>query len=222
MKKLLFITLLLLSNFIWGIEIQTQDTFVIRVGVVDMNKAIAELPLSKKAQEEIELFKQNKLSEIASLEKDLENILKDELNLTMEISQIQHQISKLESEIEVISSTTNIFQSTSTADIINDKKNKILELKEEINKKQRNLENIRQSADEKKDKIKIEKEKIEKEIEQKKRKYEIEIYAELYRLIQEIAKKENLNLIIEKSGILYGIPQIDITQKLLDLIRKQR
>lgn len=213
--------LIFLTNTIWGIEIQTQDTFVIRVGVVDMNKVIAELPLSRKAQQEIELFKQNKLAEISNLEKELESILKEEITLITEINQIQHQISQIESEMGIFPSTsTAISQSTST--VIDEKKNKIIELKTEIDKKQKNLENIRQSIEDKKNKIKTEKEKVEKEIEQKRQKYETEIYVELYKLIQEIAKKENLNLVIEKSGILYGIPQIDITQKVINLIKEKQ
>lgn len=223
MKKISLILLVFLSNIMWGIEIQTQDTFVIRIAVVDMNKAITELPLSKKAQEEIELFKQNKLNEIANLEKELEDTLKEEISLNMEINQIQHQISKLESELEItISTLSAVSQSTPTITNTDNKENKLAELKEEINKKQKNLENIRETIDNKKNKIKMEKEKIEKEIEQKKQRYEIEIYAELYKIIQQIAKNENINIVIEKSAILYGTPQVDITQKVIDLIKKQK
>lgn len=223
MKKISLILLVFLSNIVWGIEIQTQDTFVIRIAVVDMNKAITELPLSKKAQEEIELFKQNKLNEIANLEKELEDTLKEEISLNMEINQIQHQISKLESELEItISTLSAVSQSTPTITTTDNKENKLAELKEEINKKQKNLENIRETIDNKKNKIKMEKEKIEKEIEQKKQRYEIEIYAELYKIIQQIAKNENINIVIEKSAILYGTPQVDITQKVIDLIKKQK
>ncbi|MCS7230930.1 MAG: OmpH family outer membrane protein [Elusimicrobiota bacterium] len=221
MKKILFIllTLIFIFNHISAIEIQTQDVRIIRVGVIDINKVISEFPLAQKAQQEIELFKQNKLSELSVIEKELEDVLKQQINLTTEIEQLKHQIKQIETEIQ-----TSTLTISSTGTIVNadEKSIRIQQIKDEIIKKQKNLEQIDQAITEKKEKIKSEKEKIEKEIEEKKQKYEVEIYIELYKIIQKIAQQEKLNLIIDKSGILYGESQIDITQKVINLIKKQQ
>ncbi|MEN3013906.1 MAG: OmpH family outer membrane protein [Endomicrobiia bacterium] len=219
-KILLFICLFFGFNKSWEIELQTNDASVLRVGVVDINKVISEFPKAQKAQQEIELFKQNKLSELTPTEKELEELLRQKLNLNTEIDQLKHQLKQIEQELQISTSALQPLQFSTFSSISDEKLTKIQQIKEEITKKQKNLDQIDLSINEKKEKIKNEKEKIEKDVEEKKYKYEVEIYTELYKIIQKISQQEKLNLVIEKSGILYGEPQIDITQKVLDYIKK--
>jgi len=49
---------------------------------------------------------------------------------------------------------------------------------------------------------------------------ECEILSELYDAVKAVAARERLNVVIEKSGILYGVPEVDITDQVIRRIVK--
>jgi Skp family chaperone for outer membrane proteins len=222
--SILFITFLLtLSYPLFNIEIPTKDITVIRIGVVDMNKVLNEYPLTQKLQQDIDNFKQNKMAEIVSIEKEIEELMKQKLVINTEIEQLKTQLAQISVSAttstiissESISSTKFIQSSTTVVA----QSEQVEQIKKNIEDKQKNLQQIEQEINTKKQIVKQKQTEIESEIEKMKQKTEAEIYAELYKIIKQIAQQEGLNVVIDKSGILYGEPEIDITDKVLKKIK---
>jgi Skp family chaperone for outer membrane proteins len=221
---ILFTTFLLtLSHPLFNIEIPTKDITVIRIGVVDMNKVLNEYPLTQKLQQDIDNFKRNKMAEIVSIEKEIEELMKQKLVINTEIEQLKTQLAQISVSAttstivssESISSTEFIQSSTTVVS----QSEQVEQIKKNIEDKQKNLQQIEQEINTKKQIVKQKQTEIESEIEKLKQKTEAEIYAELYKIIKQIAQQEGLNVVIDKSGILYGEPEIDITDKVLKKIK---
>jgi Skp family chaperone for outer membrane proteins len=222
---ILFTTFLLtLSHPLFNIEIPTKDITVIRIGVVDMDKVLNEYPLTQKLQQDIDNFKQNKMAEIVSIEKEIEELMKQKLVINTEIEQLKTQLAQISVSAtastifssESISSTEFIQSSTT---VVAQSEQQVEQIKKNIEDKQKNLQQIEQEINTKKQIVKQKQTEIESEIEKMKQKTEAEIYAELYKIIKQIAQQEGLNVVIDKSGILYGEPEIDITDKVLKKIK---
>ncbi len=223
---LLIISLLFLtSQTLFSIEIPTKDVTVIRIGIVDINKILNEHPSIQKLQQDIIALKQNRMAEIASVEKEMEDLLKQKLLINTEIEQLNTQLAQIAVSSssattiptsEVVSSATDVVQSLSTFAFQTEQ---IEQIKKSIESKQKNLQQIEQEIDSKKQILKQKQTDLETEIEKIKQKTEAEIYAELYKIIKQVAQQEELNVVIDKSGILYGETEIDITEKVLKKIK---
>jgi chromosome segregation protein len=215
MKKIFYLFLIFIFyNFLYSLELPTQDVSVLRVGVVDMNRILEEYSKSQKLQKELQLFKENKKAEIAELEKEVENLLKKKLELNVEIEQLKQQVKQLEvsvSSSEVMQSSVSV----QTSDITS----QLQQIKSTIEAKQKNIDEIEKTISDKKEQLKQKQKDIDLEVEKMKEKFEMEIYAELYNVIKKVAEEEGLNIVIDKSGILYGESKIDITDKVLKLIK---
>jgi len=221
---ILFTTFLLtLSYPLFNIEIPTKDITVIRIGVVDMNKVLNEYPLTQKLQQDIDNFKQNKMAEIVSIEKEIEELMKQKLVINTEIEQLKTQLAQI--SVSATTSTIISSESISSTEFIQSsttvvaQSEQVEQIKKNIEDKQKNLQQIEQEINTKKEIVKQKQTEIESEIEKMKQKTEAEIYAELYKIIKQIAQQEGLNVVIDKSGILYGEPEIDITDKVLKKIK---
>jgi len=221
---ILFTTFLLtLSHPLFNIEIPTKDITVIRIGVVDMNKVLNEYPLTQKLQQDIDNFKQNKMAEIVSIEKEIEELMKQKLVINTEIEQLKTQLAQI--GVSATTSTIVSSESISSTEFIQSsttvvaQSEQVEQIKKNIENKQKNLQQIEQEINTKKQIVKQKQTEIESEIEKMKQKTEAEIYAELYKIIKQIAQQEGLNVVIDKSGILYGEPEIDITDKVLKKIK---
>lgn len=214
MKRLTFVKLVLFVfvSRMFSLELQTNDTKIIRVGVIDMDKIIDEHPFVRKTQQDILIFRENKNAEIATLEKEIESLLKQKLIIATEIEQLKTQLNTIEKS----SSTDNVETSTSNIQL----NQQIHSLMSTIETKQKNLDELNRIIEEKNALIKQKKQEIETEVEKMKQIAETTTYAELYKLIQQIAKQEGLNIIINKSGILYGEPELDITEKLIKKLKQ--
>jgi len=222
--SILFTTFLLtLSYPLFNIEIPTKDITVIRIGVVDMNKVLNEYPLTQKLQQDIDNFKQNKMAEIVSIEKEIEELMKQKLVINTEIEQLKTQLAQI--GVSATTSTIISSESISSTEFIQSsttvvaQSEQVEQIKKNIEDKQKNLQQIEQEINTKKQIVKQKQTEIESEIEKMKQKTEAEIYAELYKIIKQIAQQEGLNVVIDKSGILYGEPEIDITDKVLKKIK---
>jgi len=221
---ILFTTFLLtLSHPLFNIEIPIKDITVIRIGVVDMNKVLNEYPLTQKLQRDIDNFKQNKMAEIVSIEKEIEELMKQKLVINTEIEQLKTQLAQI--SVSATTSTIVSSESISSTEFIQSsttvvaQSEQVEQIKKNIEDKQKNLQQIEQEINTKKQIVKQKQTEIESEIEKMKQKTEVEIYAELYKIIKQIAQQEGLNVVIDKSGILYGEPKIDITDKVLKKIK---
>ena len=221
---LITIFLFVLSQSLFSIEIPTKDIAVIRIGIIDMDKILNEYPLTQKLQQDIDALKQNKMSEIASVEKEIEDLLKQKIAINTEIEQLNTQLSQISissssitiSTSEFISSTTDVIQSSPTFTFQTEQ---VEQIKKSIESKQKNLQQIEQEIVSKRQIVKQKQTDLESEIQKIKQKTESEIYAELYKIIKQVAQQEELNVVIDKSGILYGEAQIDITEKVLKKIK---
>lgn len=214
MKRIIFIQmfLLLLVSTIFSLELQTYDVKIIRIGVVDMDKLMNEHPYAKKVQQDIVLYKENKTAEITTLEKEVEELLKQKLAIITEIEQLKTQF-------DIIKSTQteqNVEFSTPT---VQTDTQQLQQLASTIETKQKNLDELNRTIEEKNLQIKQKKQEIETEVVKMKQKSEVLLYAELYKIIQQIAQEEGLNVIINKSGILYGEPDVDITEKVIKKLK---
>jgi Skp family chaperone for outer membrane proteins len=217
---ILFTTFLLtLSHPLFNIEIPTKDITVIRIGVVDMNKVLNKYPLTQKLQQDIDNFKQNKMAEIVSIEKEIEELMRQKFVINTEIEQLKTQLAQI--SVSATTSTIVSSESISSTEFIQSsttvvaQSEQVEQIKKNIEDKQKNLQQIEQEINTKKQIVKQKQTEIESEIEKMRQKTEAEIYAELYKIIKQIAKQEGLNVVIDKSGILYEEPEIDITDKVL-------
>lgn len=213
MKRITFInlTFLTLVSLLFGIELQTYDAKIIRIGVVDMDRVINEHPSVKNLQQDILLYKENKNVEIAGLEKEIDNLLKQKLTIITEIEQLKAQLNivKKSSDTQAENLSPDVQLSS-----------QMQSLTSAIEIKQKNLEELNRAIEEKSYQIKQKKQEIETDVEKMKQRVETTIYAELYKIIQEVAQTEGLNVIINKSGILYGEPDVDITEKVIRKLRR--
>jgi len=215
MKKIFYLFLIFIFyNFLYSLELATQDVSVLRVGVVDMNRILEDYSKSQKLQKELQLFKENKKAEIAELEKEVENLLKKKLEITVEIEQLKQQVKQLEVSV----SSSEVMQSSASAQT-SDITSQLQQIKSTIEAKQKNRDEIEKTISDKKEQLEQKQKDIDLEVEKMKEKFEMEIYAELYNVIKKVAEEEGLNIVIDKSGILYGESKIDITDKVLKLIK---
>ncbi len=227
--KFLFILLVvgISRSFIFCLEIPVQDFTVIRVGVVDMNQVISEYPNAQKLRQEIELFRQNKLSEVTNLEKEIDDLIKQKISLTTELEQLKTQLNQLSSTlITSVSSDTNKVEISSynvvissiqisTHSVQNNQNLQIEQINSAIQTKENNLKRIEETLVSKKQQLENKKREIDTEVQKMKDKAETNIYADLYKIIQQVAKQHGLNIVIDKSGIIYGEANIDITQEVI-------
>jgi len=63
------------------------------------------------------------------------------------------------------------------------------------------------------------KKKVETELKDFEESKTLLVMGELYRIIEDLAKEENISIVVEKASILYGQAKTDLTEKVLDRIR---
>ena len=118
-----------------------------------------------------------------------------------ELEDISNRISVLETTVKGLNASV----STGTADRMNDNPQSLLNLKNDLEVKKLELEEEKAKADEE---LAI----FEKQQSQI-------ILGKIYQSLKEIATEEQVNLIVDKSSILFGSAEIDLTQKLQERIR---
>lgn len=228
-NKILILTILntFLIQYVYSIELTSTDVSVIRIGIVDMDRILENYSIAQKAQENIISFKEAKMSTLAEIEKEIDDLMKKRISLNTEIEQLQVQIDKIvisqQKSLELTSqSTESYIQKDVEQDSEITKQNieeSIKQLKNDIEVKQKNFDEVSKTIDEKKEMLKIKKQEIEYEILKYKEKLEAEIFAQLYSIIEKVANKEKLNLVIDKTAILFGVSEIDITDKVLKMLK---
>lgn len=214
MKKIFLFIFLFLPFILNSLELTTQDVYVFKVGVVDMDLVLSEHAKSKEFQKEIKFFEENKRLELVSYEKEIEDLIKKKIEIFNEIEQLKQQLLQYD---KIFTNTDTTVDSATTN--LQEKEQEIQQIKNNIDSKQKNIEEIEKNIAEKKELLKQKQNEIELEIEKMKQKYEIELFANLYDIIKKVASQEGLNIVIDKSGILYGESKIDITEKVLKMIK---
>jgi len=214
MKGLLTVLLTAVTvSSVVGLELNVMDASVIRVGVVDMDEVMASLPRTQRAERDYVQLKETRRKEIALMEDELDELIKKRISLQTEIEQLETQLKQLKTTRRVTVSTDAVEVSSPTP--------QIQQIESSIQSKQKNLEELNKAIEDQRHKIQKKKRDVEEELRKFKEKEEALILAELYEVIKEIAEKENLNVVIDKSGILYGVPEVDITEKVLKFLKKR-
>ncbi len=212
---ILFFTLCY-CNLSFSLEISAADITIIRIAVVDMDKILDSVPQVKSIEEEYFKLKQSKEKEISELQQEIEELIKKRILIQTEISMLETQIQQINKKI--FSSTSTV--EGETADLEQEVKEKVKQLESDIEVKRKNLHELEKEVEEKKNLIEEKKRGIEVELKKFKDKKEAEIYGFLYTIIEKIAEEEKINIVIEKSSILYGVPEIDITDKVIKYLTK--
>lgn len=226
-KKLLFIItscflLKIITYPIYCIELTSSDISMIRVGIVDMDRILLEYPLAQKLEQNIQSFKEMKLVSLVEIDKEIDELTKKRIALKTEIEQIRSQLDKILPSSDIVSGEQS---STTVNNLLQDQQQttaqqeNIQQLNSDISNKQKNYDELNKTIEEKKEQLRRKKEEVEQEVARYREKVEAELYSELYSVIEDVAKKEKLNIVIDKSGILYGVPEIDITDKVLKMLK---
>lgn len=229
-KNIVFFVFLIIFSYTYtfSLELTSKDISVIRVGIIDMDRVLASYDLAKKWEENFQSFKTAKQLSLLEVERELDDLVRKKISLKTEIEQLQIQLEQLQKTYlqkndlynEKKTLSIEIDSGTVSTEVQDGKyEENINQLKNTILLKQKDFEEITKSVEEKKEQIKNKKYLIEEEILQYKEKIEAEIYSHLYNIIEKVAKQEKLNIVIEKSGILYGVSDIDITDKVLKLLK---
>ncbi len=210
-----WITIIILK--ISALELATSDIFVFRVGVVDMDKVLQNYPKAQQYEYNYIQMKNIKQQEISLIEQEIENLMKKKIEYTTELEQLNIQLKQLQQKQEVFVSTQNVEISSVEQ---KEYSQQIQQINSNIESRQKDISEIEKTISEKRNLLKEKQKEMESELDKYKEKSEAEIFASLYEIISEVAVEEKLNIVIEKSGILYGIPEIDITDKIIKHIQK--
>jgi len=76
-----------------------------------------------------------------------------------------------------------------------------------------------QELSDKNDELEKERLKAEQDLVDYERRRSQAILGRIYAVLQELAQEDQISVVVDKSHILYGIPQVDLTEKLRDRLR---
>jgi Skp family chaperone for outer membrane proteins len=206
-------------------------------GYVDVQKLFEAYPKVLEAKQECEKFKSEKKEEIIKLENEIETLNNDVKESGNKINILKNTAASAQILPAVVSTKTSVSTSSSnapaaagpaavstqasvltsssnasTAAVVPDLDARISSFTAIIAEKKALVEKKSKELDEKKAKV----EKELSELEDCKTQL---IMADFYSVILDIAKEENISVVVDKSSILYGQPGIDLTDKVLDRLR---
>lgn len=202
----LLLTTLLLSS-IYSIEIpiggETGGLGTPNIGFVDMDKVFqsySKVELAKKEYEEKKLEKEEELK------------LKEK-----EIKELEVEIEKLKEEIfnQQMVETTELLPKTTVGVQISTQE----VTSAELTTKEMQLKEKTDLLSQKQEEYELSKAEVEKFLKEFEESKTFSIMGDLYVIIEELAKEENIAVVVEKSSILYGLPNIDLTNKVIDRLR---
>jgi Skp family chaperone for outer membrane proteins len=184
-------------------------------GYVDVQKLFEAYPKVLEAKQECIKLKSEKKEEIIKLENEIEALNNDVKESGNKINILKNTTASdqilpaaVSTQAPVSSGTTN----APAAAVVPDLDARISSFTAIIAEKTALVEKKSKELDEKKAKV----EKEVSELEDCKTQL---IMADFYSVILDIAKEENISVVVDKSSILYGQPGIDLTDKVLDRLR---
>ncbi len=224
----------LFSLFCYSVEIPIEGSSggAVSIACVDMEKLFKEYPKVEQSKKEYETLKKEKQTELEEKEIEIKNIQEEIKNIEKEIENIKESIHKIsESEIvqpieistapveilistdtEILISTETFSETITTSTFTVSKTTDIATLEIQLQEKKNIIE-------EKNKEYKELEEKIKKELKEFETSKTMAIMADLYKIIKELAEEENISIVVEKQNILYGLPNTDITDKVIDRLR---
>jgi len=190
-------------------ETLTVEITTITINLDELKKELNELiDLQKKTEIKIS----SQIPEISTWSVPMGSEISKSTDITINISTTNINIST-----NVITETSPKYEfhqdtGPTILDLIQQQQAKIIEEKTILNQKQQLLSQKEKEIEEKE----IEK---QKELDEFKKNKMLYIMKDFYNIIEQLAKEENISIIVEKSSILYGLPQIDLTQKVRERLR---
>ena len=220
-----------------GIEVPLQGSGGgTNVGFVDMDELFAGHSGVIEAKNEYDKIKADRQKELEEMDSDvgqIRNKVKEhekklneiELELRNQKARSGIVVSDILVEVdsttvykihEVWESTSTLFDSTvkrvTTLNLIKDMENKVAIEHDILEEKQKELEEAVRAYGKRE-------EEIERELAEFENRKTMKIMAECYRLIEELAREENISIVVEKNSILYGQPFIDMTERIKERLR---
>ncbi|MBD3271980.1 MAG: hypothetical protein GF384_05530 [Elusimicrobia bacterium] len=188
----------------------------LRIGVVDMELIFREFPETRRGRQD--------------LEKEIQHVQKEITEREKEIAQLEQEVEEMKSVQDTTGSMPGM-NKTEENEESSDDNEAVTESDQNQKSEENSEEKEKREQQDTKDFVKLlnEKESLLKEkkkelteftekskvnilaFEERKSK---EILDKLYRFLSEIAKEENIDIILDKSYVLYGKPAVDVTEKL--------
>jgi len=227
---------LFFSYYCFGIEISLEGTEkgkTLSIACVDMEKLYKEYPKVEQSKKEYESLKKEKQTEIEEKEKEIKEIQDEIKKIEQEIEKAKTQTSQqVEPVITSTSPETSVLVSTETSsekllststetlsEIVTLSTSTAVEQKIDISKLELDLQEKNKLLEEKKVECEELKKKTQIELKEFENSKTMAIMADLYKIIKELAEEENISIVVEKGNVLYGLPNIDITDKVIDRLR---
>lgn len=187
------------------------------IGYVDMNKVFESYSKVEVAKKEYEEKRLEKDAELKKTEKEIKDIETEIVKLKLEIADLKQRISALNQQLpqERNVDTASVVEIQPATPTPSDR----VSIETELSAKETELKGRTELLTKKRAEYEAsmkETEKFLKEFEESKT---LSIMAELYVIIGKLAKEENIGMIVERASILYGQPDTDLTNKVIDRLR---
>ena len=98
---------------------------------------------------------------------------------------------------------------------------KVKSKQDEINNKEKEIEKFKDKIDKAELLLEQDKQKFKQDYEELEKTKTLVIMTDFYKVIENIAKEENIAIVVEKTSILYGITKIDLTETVRERIRNR-
>ena len=184
----------------WALEIPVENittTAGFAVGYVDMEKIFQEFPETQRAK--VEYFEDIEKKRLALLDKELE------------IKNLKDRIDAIKKSIEIGTGSSSLGVSSGTASAAaataQDAAATLVLRQQELDEKEKSMETER---------LKIEQDLVDEE-----RHRSQAILGRIYVVLQELAEEAQVSVVVDKSSILYGTAQVDLTEKLRERLRTE-
>lgn len=236
---LIFVTVCLMltsQNGIWAIQVPLGGTGGgTSVGFVDMNELFKGYSKVMEAKDEFNKMRESKNKELNETEKKMGTLNSEIRTNEDKIKELRQNLKVLKSSIQVPVTDIVVADSTgsvySVAEVVETPSQpavaseRILILKQIgetenlIASQQDTLDNMKEELSAVQKEYSDRKVQNEKELKEFEGNKTLKIMAELYRIIEDLAKEENISIVVEKTSVLYGQPVIDLTEKVKERLR---
>jgi Skp family chaperone for outer membrane proteins len=207
------------------------------IGFVDMNELFKGYSKVADVKQEYDKLNEEKKKSLEDIKKKLDDVNGRIEKNNARIVELKQGLKVLRSSASVMVTDIAVQDSSGTVYVINEAvtsppplPSRDIDERVKMAKQMKETEQLfllEQSILEKneKEKAQLEKEYGDRKAESEKElaKFEesktMKVMSEFYGLINDMAKEENISIVIEKSGILYGNPGVDLTEKLKERLR---
>lgn len=161
------------------------------VGYVDMEKIFHEYPETKKAMLDYQKEVSKKREDIARLESQL--------------LELKQKKAVMENTFMESTSTTNVVSLSTEPDKSGNYETTLSELNSQIEQQNKSLVETKTGA--------------ERELIAMEERRSLSILGKIYKTMEKLAEAEGVSVVVDKSSVLYGVPGVDLTEKLQKRLR---